>query len=53
MKDRQRAVRGTIGNKLLLCLPDDLRAAANKAAKREGITVTEWIRNAIRKCLIP
>jgi hypothetical protein len=44
--ERQRALRGSIEARLLLRLPDDLDKAARKAAKRQGVSVTEWWRRA-------
>jgi predicted HicB family RNase H-like nuclease len=43
----RRAKKGTIGGKFLLPLPDDMRAAVDKAAQKEGLSTAEWIRRLI------
>lgn len=37
----------TMGGRLLLSLPADLRAHAERAATRAGVSLSEWIRRAM------
>lgn len=45
-KDRQRALRGSIGAQYPLKLSKELDRAARAAAAREGISLAEWWRRA-------
>jgi hypothetical protein len=48
-----RAPKGSIdsGSTILLRLSADLRTRLDKAAKKEGLSVSEWIRRAVEAIL--
>lgn len=46
--DRQRAKRGTIATTFLLKLDATLAAQVRAKARKAGVTVTEYIRQALR-----
>jgi len=48
----KRAVKGSIGHQLPLRLSTEMHAALQRAAKREGLSVAEWIRQALGSLLI-
>lgn len=47
----RRAKRGSISSKVLLPLDAELNKAARARAKSEGVSLSEWIRRAIRAAL--
>lgn len=47
-----KTARG-FGAKLVICLPIDLKVAAQVAADKEGITESEWWRRAAKERLRP
>lgn len=50
-EDRVRAVRGSVEAAYLLKLPAELAREIRKAAKRAGISLAEWWREAARNQL--
>lgn len=48
---RQRAEKGTIAGAIPLRLSAEMRKAVNKAAKKAGVAVAEWVRGAITERL--
>lgn len=48
---KKRAPRGSIAHAVLVRMPADLAAATREAAEREGVTVVEWVRRAMRERL--
>lgn len=51
-RHRERASYGALdGKPILLRLPMDLRRQAERAAKREGLVLSEWIRRALSERL--
>jgi predicted HicB family RNase H-like nuclease len=51
MKPPKRGEKGTMGGRIPLSLPDDIRLHAAADAKRQGVSLSEWIREAIRRRL--
>jgi hypothetical protein len=49
--ERQRAVRGSIGATYLLKLPEDLAKRVRADARREGVSLAEWWRQAAEEML--
>jgi predicted DNA-binding protein len=49
----KRAPRGSISNVILLRLSKDLRARLDAASKREGLSVAEYVRQAVEAILPP
>lgn len=43
----KRAPKGSIDSALLIRFPKDVRKRLDVAAKKEGLSVAEWVRQAI------
>jgi predicted HicB family RNase H-like nuclease len=43
----KRAKKGSIDSAVLVRLPDELRGRADRAAKKQGLSLAEWIRRAM------
>lgn len=46
-KGPRRAVKGTIGGAILVRVPEEMHSKVMKAAKRAGVSASEWVREAI------
>jgi len=49
----KRASKGSISGYILIGFPADLRKRLDAAAKKEGLSMAEWVRQAIAALLPP